>query len=116
AVLAHPMTNGLAAVLGAAPRSGAPGHQISRQFRNHSSSEEAAMTTPTGVLLMTFGSAQTAGEVPDYLRSVRGGGDPDPAVLADFQRRYEIVGWSPLVRITGEQGAALQVALDEAHG
>src|SRR5213592_2379358 len=76
----------------------------------------AATTAPTGVLLMTFGSAQTADEVPDYLRSVRGGGDPDPAVVAEFQRRYEIVGWSPLVRITGEQGAALQLALDEAHG
>jgi ferrochelatase len=74
------------------------------------------MTTPTGVLLMTFGSAQTADEVPDYLRSVRGGGDPDPAVVAEFQRRYEIVGWSPLVRITHEQGAALQRALDESHG
>lgn len=74
------------------------------------------MTTPTGVLLMTFGSAQTAEEVPDYLRSVRGGGDPDPAVVAEFQRRYEIVGWSPLVRITREQGEALQRALDETHG
>jgi ferrochelatase len=74
------------------------------------------MTTPTGVLLMTFGSAQTAEEVPDYLRSVRGGGDPDPAVVAEFQRRYEIVGWSPLVRITREQGDALQRALDESHG
>jgi protoporphyrin/coproporphyrin ferrochelatase len=74
------------------------------------------MTTPTGVLLMTFGSAQTAEEVPDYLRSVRGGGDPDPAVVAEFQRRYEIVGWSPLVRITGEQGQALQRSLDGAHG
>jgi ferrochelatase len=75
-----------------------------------------AMTAPTGVLLMTFGSAQTAGEVPDYLRSVRGGGDPDPAVVAEFQRRYEIVGWSPLVRITLEQGEALQRVLDESHG
>jgi protoporphyrin/coproporphyrin ferrochelatase len=74
------------------------------------------MTTPTGVLLMTFGSAQTAEEVPDYLRSVRGGGDPDPAVVAEFQRRYEIVGWSPLVRITRQQGEALQRALDEDHG
>jgi ferrochelatase len=74
------------------------------------------MTTPTGVLLMTFGSAQTADEVPDYLRSVRGGGDPDPAVVAEFQRRYEIVGWSPLVRITREQGEALQRTLDEDHG
>lgn len=74
------------------------------------------MTSPTGVLLMTFGSAQTADEVPGYLRSVRGGGDPDPDVVAEFQRRYEIVGWSPLVRITLEQGAALGRALDEAHG
>src|SRR5262252_7321475 len=74
------------------------------------------MTAPTGVLLMTFGSAQTADEVPDYLRSVRGGGDPDPAVVAEFQRRYEIVGWSPLVRITREQGDALQRVLDERHG
>ena len=74
------------------------------------------MTAPTGVLLMTFGSAQTAGEVPAYLRSVRGGGDPDPAVVAEFQRRYELVGWSPLVRITLEQGEALQRALDESHG
>src|SRR5215470_6528842 len=74
------------------------------------------MSSPTGVLLMTFGSAQTAEEVPDYLRSVRGGGDPDPAVVTEFQRRYELVGWSPLVRITLEQGQALQRALDESHG
>lgn len=71
---------------------------------------------PTGVLLMTFGSAQNAEEVPDYLRSVRDGGDPDPAVVAEFQRRYEVVGWSPLVRITREQGRALQRAMDEAYG
>jgi ferrochelatase len=74
------------------------------------------MSAPTGVLLMTFGSAQTADEVPDYLRSVRGGGDPDPDVVTEFQRRYELVGWSPLVRITLEQGRALQRTLDEAHG
>jgi ferrochelatase len=65
---------------------------------------------------MTFGSAQNAGEVPDYLRSVRGGGEPDPAVIAEFRRRYHLVGWSPLVRITREQGEALQRALDEASG
>src|SRR5438034_839046 len=76
----------------------------------------AATAAPTGVLLMTFGSAQTAGEVPAYLRSVRGGGDPDPAVVAEFQRRYQLVGWSPLVRITREQGEALQRELDEEVG
>lgn len=61
---------------------------------------------------MTFGSAQNAEEIPAYLRSVRGGADPDPAVVAEFQRRYEVIGWSPLVRITREQGEALQRLLD----
>ena len=37
---------------------------------------------------MTFGSAHNEEEVPGYLRSVRHGGDPDPAVVVEFQRRY----------------------------
>jgi ferrochelatase len=72
--------------------------------------------SPTGVLLMTYGSAATAEEVPAYLRSVRGGRDADPALVAEFQRRYRLIGWSPLVRITREQGAELQRLLDAAHG
>jgi protoporphyrin/coproporphyrin ferrochelatase len=71
---------------------------------------------PTGVLLMTYGSAAGAEEVPAYLRSVRGGRDPDPALVAEFQRRYRLIGWSPLVRITTEQAAALQRLLDAEHG
>jgi ferrochelatase len=74
------------------------------------------MSARSGVLLMTFGSAQNAEEVPAYLRSVRGGGDPDPEVVAEFQRRYELVGWSPLVEITKAQGEALQRLLDDQHG
>lgn len=74
------------------------------------------MAAPAGVLLMTFGSAQTADEVPAYLRSVRHGGDPDPVVVAEFKRRYQLVGWSPLVKITQEQGEALQRLLDEGGG
>ena len=70
----------------------------------------------TGVLLTTFGSAQTAEEVPAYLRSVRGGRDAEPALVAEFQRRYELVGWSPLVPITIDQGAALQRLLDAEAG
>ena len=74
------------------------------------------VTQPAGILLMTFGSAQNADEVPAYLRSVRHGSDPDPAVVAEFRRRYEVVGWSPLVRITLDQGEALQRLLDAKHG
>jgi protoporphyrin/coproporphyrin ferrochelatase len=65
---------------------------------------------------MTFGSAQNEEEVPGYLRSVRHGGDPDPAVVVEFQRRYRIVGWSPLVEITLDQGKALQRLLDDESG
>jgi ferrochelatase len=77
---------------------------------------EAHPDAPTGVLLMTYGSAATAEEVPAYLRSVRGGRDADPELVAEFQRRYRLIGWSPLVRITLEQGAALQALLDAEHG
>jgi ferrochelatase len=71
---------------------------------------------PVGVLLMTYGSAATAEEVPAYLRSVRGGRDADPELVAEFQRRYRLIGWSPLVRITLEQGAELQRLLDTTQG
>ncbi|MDF2739123.1 MAG: ferrochelatase [Actinomycetia bacterium] len=71
---------------------------------------------PTGILLMTYGSAANAEEVPAYLRSVRGGRDADPELVAEFHRRYRLIGWSPLVRITTEQGAELQRLLDATRG
>ena len=74
------------------------------------------MTPTHGIVLMTFGSAQTAGEVPAYMRSVRHGGEPDPGVVAEFQRRYQVVGWSPLVRITQEQATGVERLLAERHG
>lgn len=74
------------------------------------------MSTTHGVLLLTFGSAQTAAEVPAYMRSVRHGGEPDPDLVKEFQRRYEVVGWSPLVHITEEQAAGVERLLAERHG
>lgn len=74
------------------------------------------MSSPTGVLLLTFGSAVTAEQVPAYLRSLRGGGDPDPALVAEFQRRFRRIGRSPLIDITESQARALQRLLDERHG
>jgi ferrochelatase len=78
--------------------------------------DTASADPPAGVLLMTYGSAATAEEVPAYLRSVRGGRDADPELVAEFQRRYRLIGWSPLVRITLEQGAELQRLLDTGQG
>ncbi len=71
---------------------------------------------PVGVLLMTYGSAVTAEDVPAYLRSVYRGKDPDPELVAEFQRRYRLVGRSPLIERTREQGAALAELLAAEHG
>jgi ferrochelatase len=71
---------------------------------------------PSGVLLMTYGSPSNREELRGYLRSVRAGREPDAELLAEFLRRYELVGWSPLIRITAAQGAALQAQLDAGDG
>ena len=71
---------------------------------------------PLGVLLMTYGSPSNVDEMPAYLRSIRGGREPSAELLAEFVRRYELVGWSPLVRITRAQAAALQQLLDATDG
>ena len=74
------------------------------------------MTAPTGVLLLTFGSAVTSADVPEYLASVRGGREVPAGLVAEFQRRYDVVGRSPLIDITLAQAASLQTLLDAEHG
>ena len=71
---------------------------------------------PTGVLLLTFGSAVTSADVPAYLHSVRGGREPSPDVVREFERRFDLIGRSPLIDITAEQAAALGAALAARHG
>jgi ferrochelatase len=71
---------------------------------------------PIGVLLMTYGSPSSVDEMPAYLRSIRGGREPSAELVAEFVRRYQRIGWSPLVRITREQAAALQRFLDAGDG
>ncbi len=68
----------------------------------------------TGVLLMSFGTPSSPDEVPDYLARVRGGQPMPPEVVAEMQRRYALIGGSPLTRITREQAAALEACLN-AH-
>lgn len=71
------------------------------------------MTTKrVGVLLMTYGSPATLEDMPVYLRNVRGGREPEAGLIQEFRRRYELIGGSPLLRITREQAAALQAELN----
>ncbi len=70
-----------------------------------------------GVLLMSFGSAETPEDVPAYLASVRRGRPAPDDLVAEFQRRYKAIGGSPLLRITRAQASALQSLLNaEASG
>lgn len=61
-----------------------------------------------GVLLMTYGSPGTLDDIPEYLANVRGGRPAEPALAAEFRRRYDLIGGSPLISITKDQAAALQ--------
>ncbi len=62
---------------------------------------------------MTYGSPATLEDIPDYLRNIRGGREPDDALVAEFRRRYGLIGGSPLLTITNKQAAALEAELNE---
>ncbi len=69
--------------------------------------------TTLGVLLMTYGSPATLDDVPAYLASTRGGRPAPEDLVAEFQRRYRLIGGSPLLGITRAQGAAVEARLNE---
>lgn len=65
-----------------------------------------------GVLLMTFGTARNADEVPAYLASVRSGREVPVELVEEFVRRFDRVGGSPLIDLTQKQAAALAAHLN----
>src|SRR5579864_1217834 len=65
----------------------------------------------TGVILMTYGSPRDLDDVGAYMTRVRGGRQPDEELLAEFRRRYQVIGMSPLIEITRAQASALQARL-----
>ena len=66
-----------------------------------------------GVLLMTYGSPASLEreDIRAYLARVRGGREPDPDLVDEFTRRYQVIGGSPLIEITRAQAAALETSL-----
>jgi ferrochelatase len=60
---------------------------------------------------MTYGSPGAPDDVPEYLTRIRGGHPPDEELVAEFARRYLVIGGSPLVSITLLQAAALEQRL-----
>ena len=67
------------------------------------------------VRLMTYGSPATLDDIPIYLKHVYGGREASEEVIAEFRRRYHLIGGSPLLRITREQAVALQEELNAQH-
>ncbi len=61
---------------------------------------------------MTYGSPKTLAEVPQYLKNVYGGREPGKENIKEFQRRYKLIGGSPLVKITQYQAVALEEELN----
>ncbi|HEX8995139.1 MAG TPA: ferrochelatase [Ktedonobacterales bacterium] len=76
-----------------------------------------AQSSPSrvGVILMTYGSPPTLDDVRDYLRNVYGGREPSDEVVTEFKRRYELIGGSPLLRVSQEQAEALEAELNRRH-
>lgn len=66
-----------------------------------------------GVILMTYGSPKTLDDIPAYLKNVYGGKDASAEVITEFRRRYNMIGGSPLVKITQNQAAALERGLNK---
>jgi ferrochelatase len=66
-----------------------------------------------GVLLMTYGSPSSLEreDLRAYLARVRGGREPEPDLVDEFTRRYQLIGGSPLIDITRTQAAALGESL-----
>jgi ferrochelatase len=60
---------------------------------------------------MTYGAPRTRAEVAPYLAKIRSGKVPSDELAAEMTRRYERIGWSPLIERTLAQAGALQTEL-----
>ena len=69
----------------------------------------------TGILLVTLGGPRAPEEIPGFIRNFVGRELPPPAMKAVVERYEKIGGFSPLVRITGEQAQALGGALGPGY-
>lgn len=66
-----------------------------------------------GVLLMAYGSPETAEQVEPYYTHIRGGRAPSPEAVERLQRRYQMVGGrTPLLEITAAVGEELERQLN----
>jgi len=63
------------------------------------------------VLLLAHGTPETVAQIPEYLLKVTGGRPLPQAVIEEIERRYTLIGHSPLTEITLEQGRLVEAEL-----
>ena len=63
------------------------------------------------VLLLAHGTPETVEQIPEYLSNVTGGRPLPHEVVEEIQRRYALIGRSPLTEITLEQGRLVETEL-----
>jgi ferrochelatase len=63
------------------------------------------------ILLLAHGTPETVEQIPEYLRNVTGGRSLPHEVVEEIQRRYALIGRSPLTEITQEQGRLVEAEL-----
>ena len=63
------------------------------------------------VLLLAHGTPETVEQIPEYLGNVTGGRALPHEVIEEIQRRYALIGHSPLTEITIEQGRLVEAEL-----
>lgn len=71
--------------------------------------------TDRAVLLMAYGSPDSADQVESYYTHIRGGRTPSPEAVRQLKKRYAKVGGrTPLLDVTGQVRAALEAELSRA--
>lgn len=68
----------------------------------------------TAVIIMTYGSATTAGHVAEYMQHIYKDKLPE-GIVEDFEERYRLVGHSPLIEITEKQAELLGNELGNSY-
>lgn len=64
--------------------------------------------TKRAVLLLAHGTPETIEQIPEYLRNVVSGRPIPQHVVEEIQRRYALIGHSPLTEITMEQARLVE--------
>ncbi len=63
------------------------------------------------VLLLAHGTPESVEQIPAYLRNVTGGRPLPQEVIEEIERRYSLIGHSPLTEITLEQARLVEAEL-----